>query len=63
MSTSKTAFMSILVACWIAGLFNQFHAWHTTLLYLVLSMLIVAAVAAKRQYALQYARNRNSRRR
>jgi hypothetical protein len=63
MSISKTALLSILVACWIVGLLNQFHSWDTILRYLVLSMLIVAIVAAKRQYALQYAKNRNSRRR
>ena len=63
MSMSKTALLSILVACWIAGLFNQFHAWETTAAYLVLSMLIVAVVAARRQYQLAYARDRNSRRR
>jgi hypothetical protein len=62
MSISKTAFLSILVACWIVGLFNQIHAWDTTVLYLVLSMLIVAIVAAKRQYQLAYAKNRTSRR-
>lgn len=63
MSTSKTALLSILVACWIAGLVNQFHAWDSTLRYLILSLLIVLIVAAKRQYELQYAKNRNSRRR
>lgn len=63
MSMSKTALLSILVACWIAGLFNQFHAWETTLAYLVLSMLIVAVVVAGRQYQLAYAKSRNSRRR
>jgi hypothetical protein len=62
MSTSKTALLSILVACWIVGLVNQFHAWDSTLRYLILSLLIVAVVAAKRQYELQYAKNRRSRR-
>lgn len=62
MSMSKTALLSILVACWIVGLFNQFHAWQTTLSYLILSMLITAVVAAKRQYSLRYAKNRISRR-
>jgi len=63
MSMSKTALLSILVACWIVGLVSQFHAWDTTLRYLVLSLLIVAIIAAKRQYSLQYAKNRISRRR
>jgi len=63
MSISKTALLSILVACWIVGLLNQFHSWDTILRYLVLSMLIVAIMAAKRQYSMQYAKNRNSRRR
>jgi uncharacterized membrane protein len=58
MSTSKTALLSILIACWIAGLVNQFHAWQSTLIYLILSLLIVMIVAAKRQYELQYAKNR-----
>jgi hypothetical protein len=61
MSTSKTALLSILVACWLVGLFNQFHAWETTLVYLILSMLIVAVVAAKRQYQMAYARKRSRR--
>ena len=61
MSVCKTALLSILAACWIVGLLNQFHSWDTVLRYLVLSMLIVAIVAAKRQYSLQYAKNRISR--
>ena len=60
---SKNALLSILVACWIVGLLNRFHSWDTTLHYLVLSMLIVAIMAAKRQYSLRYAKNRISRRR
>jgi hypothetical protein len=63
MSMSKTALLSLLVACWIVGLVNQFHAWDLTLRYLVLSLLLVAIVAAKRHYSLQYAKNRISRRR
>jgi hypothetical protein len=63
MSIARTAVLSILVACWIVGLFNQFHAWNTTAAYLIISMLIVAVVVAGRQYAPQYAKNRNSRRR
>jgi prolipoprotein diacylglyceryltransferase len=63
MSISKTALLSILVACWIFGLLTQFHDWSTTLSYLVLSLLIVAIVAARRQYQLAYAKNRSPRRR
>jgi tellurite resistance protein TehA-like permease len=63
MSMSKTALLSILVACWIVGLLNQFHDWSTTLSYLVLSLLLVAVVAARRHYQLAYAKNRTSRRR
>jgi len=63
MSMSKTALLSILVACWIVGLLAQFHDWSTTLSYLVLSLLLVAIVAAKRQYQLAYAKKRTSRRR
>jgi hypothetical protein len=62
MSIARTAVLSILVACWIAGLFNQFHSWNTTAAYLIISMLIVAVVVARRQYALQYAKNRRSHR-
>lgn len=62
MSTARTAVLSILVACWIVGLFNQFHAWNTTAAYLIISMLIVAVVVARRQYAPQYAKNRRSQR-
>jgi hypothetical protein len=61
MSTSKTALLSLLVACWIAGLLSQFHAWDSTLRYLILSMMIVAIVAAKRQYQMAYAKNRTRR--
>ncbi len=63
MSLSKTALVSLLAACWIAGLVNQFHDWDSTLRYLVLSLLIVAVAAATRQYRLSYAKNRTSRRR
>jgi prolipoprotein diacylglyceryltransferase len=56
MSMSKTALLSILVACWIVGLLTQFHDWSTTLSYLVLSLLLVAVVAARRQYQLAYAK-------
>jgi hypothetical protein len=63
MSISKTAFLSILVACWIVGLLSQFHDWDTTLRYLVLSLLLVAIVAVRRHYQLAYAKNRTSRRR
>jgi hypothetical protein len=61
MSMSKTALLSILVACWIVGLLNQFHDWSTTVAYLVLSLLLVAIVAAKRQYQMAYAKNRKRR--
>ena len=60
MSTSKTALLSILLACWIVGLVNQFHAWDSTLRYLILSLLIVAVIAVRRQYQMQYAKNRIS---
>jgi hypothetical protein len=63
MSTPKTALLSLLVACWIVGLVNQFHAWQTTVSYLVLSMLIVAVVAARRQYRMAYVRGRRRPRR
>ena len=35
MSMSKTALLSLLIACWIVGLLNQFHGWETTLRYLI----------------------------
>jgi hypothetical protein len=63
MSLPKTALLSILVACWIVGLFNQFHEWGAVARYLVLSLLIVAIVAAKRQYQMAYAKSRTDRRR
>ena len=62
MSTAKTALLSLLIACWLAGLINQFHSLSSTLIYLTLSLLIVAVVAAKRQYRMQYAKNRPPRR-
>ena len=61
MSISKTALLSLLVACWIVGLLNQFHDWSTTLSYLVLSLLLVAIVAAKRHYRMAYAKIRKRR--
>ena len=61
MSMSKTALLSILVACWIVGLLNQFHDWSTTLSYLVLSLLLVAIVVARRGYQVAYAKNRKRR--
>lgn len=63
MSLAKTALVSLLAACWIAGLVNQFHDWRSTLRYLVLSLLIVAVVSATRHYRLAFAKNRTSRRR
>lgn len=62
MSLPKSALLSILVACWIVGLLNQFHDLGMTAGYIVLSLLIVAIVAAKRQYQLAYAKNRKDRR-
>ncbi len=62
MSTSKTALLSILIACWIVGLVNQFHAWDSTLRYLILSLLIVAIVALRSAYTRQYAKNKIRRR-
>jgi hypothetical protein len=63
MSISKTAVFSLLAAGWLAGLFSQLHALNTTLFYIGLSMLIVAVVAAKREYQMVYAKSRHSRRR
>ncbi len=62
MTTTKTALLSILIACWIVGLLNQFHAWDSTVRYLILSLLIVAGVALKGEYARQYVKNRIRRR-
>lgn len=63
MSLSKTALLSILVACWIFGLITQIPDLTGIVRYLVLSLLIVAIVAAKRQYQLAYAKSRPDRRR
>lgn len=63
MTTSKTALLSLLIACWIVGLLNQFHAWDSVVRYLILSLLIVAAVALKDEYSRQFAKNRIRRRR
>ena len=63
MSMSKTALLSILIACWVVGLLSQFHDWDTTLRYLILSLLLVAIVAAKRHYQMAYAKSRKPRRR
>lgn len=61
MSTTKTALVSILIACWIVGLLNQFHAWDSVLRYLILSLLIAAIVALKAEK--QFAKSRISKRR
>jgi len=58
MTTAKTALLSILIACWIAGLLNQLHAWDSILRYLILSLFIVAAVAAKGEYARQVSKDK-----
>lgn len=63
MSMSKTALLSILIACWIVGLLNQIHGWDTMLRYLILSLLLVAIVAAKRHYQMAYAKSRKPPRR
>ncbi len=58
MSTPKTALLSILIACWIAGLLNQFQAWDSVVRYLILSVLLVAAAALKWEYARQFAKSK-----
>jgi hypothetical protein len=63
MSTSKTALLSILVACWLAGLLSQLPAWDLTLRYLIISLLIAAVAVARRQYQTAYARARKPRNR
>ena len=62
MTVAKTALLSILIACWIVGLVNQFHAWAPTLTYLILSLLIVTIVALRSAYTRQYAKNKIRRR-
>ena len=44
MSIAKTALFSLLIACWFVGLINQFHSLDSTLFYLLLSAMMVAAV-------------------
>jgi membrane protein implicated in regulation of membrane protease activity len=63
MSISKTAFLSILIACWIVGLLNQFQDWDTALKYLLLSGLMVAAAALRWQYSRQVSKAKIPRRR
>jgi hypothetical protein len=53
MSTSKTALLSVLIACWVVGLLNQFQAWDSVLRYLILSSLLVVVAALKWQYSRQ----------
>jgi hypothetical protein len=53
MSISKTALLSILIACWIVGLLNQFQDWDTAVKYLLLSGLMVTAAALRWQYSRQ----------
>jgi VIT1/CCC1 family predicted Fe2+/Mn2+ transporter len=62
MTTTKTALLSILIACWIVGLLNQFHAWDSVLRYLILSLLIAAVVGLKAEYSKQFAKSRISKR-
>ena len=61
MSTFKTALLSLLIACWLAGLLSQFHNLSAALFYLLLSMLIVVGIAAKRRAQMRYAKNPPSR--
>jgi hypothetical protein len=60
MSTSKTALLSILIACWIVGLLNQFEAWDSVLKYLILSVLLVTAAALRWEYSRQFSKNKVS---
>ncbi len=62
MSTSKTALLSILIACWIVGLLNQFQAWDSIMRYLILSILLVAGAALKWEYSRQFAKSKVRRR-
>jgi hypothetical protein len=58
MSTSKTALLSILIACWIVGLLNQFQAWDSVLKYLILSVLLVTVAALKWEYSRQVSKSK-----
>jgi hypothetical protein len=51
MTTTKTALMSILIACWITGLLSQFPATDSILRYLILSVLLVTLAALKWEYS------------
>ncbi len=53
MSISKTALLSILIACWIVGLLNQFQAWDSVVRYLILSVLLVTGAVLKWEYSRQ----------
>jgi hypothetical protein len=63
MSTSKTALLSILIACWIVGLLNQFQAWESVLKYLILSILLVTVAALKWEYSRQLSKSKVRKRR
>ncbi len=41
MSLSKTALLSILVACWIAGLLAQLDSWERVRNYFFFSLVVV----------------------
>lgn len=58
MSISKTALLSILIACWIVGLLNQFQAWDSVVRYLILSVLLVTGAVLKWEYSRQFAKSK-----
>jgi hypothetical protein len=60
MTASKTALLSILIACWIVGLINQFQAWDSVLRYLILSALLVTGAALKWEYSRQVSKSKVS---
>jgi hypothetical protein len=63
MSISKTALLSVLIACWIVGLLNQFQDWDAALKYLLLSGLLVTGAALRWQYSREMSKAKIPRRR
>ena len=59
-NSAKEALRAVLIAAWIVGLAHQFELWSTTILYLAISLVMVALTFADR-LVFKFASRRNRR--
>jgi hypothetical protein len=62
MTKTKTALLSILIACWITGLLSQFPEADSILRYLIISVLLVTLAVLKWDYSRETSKNKIRRR-